>query len=149
MHILSENFTYLKEKASERVLISILDTLADHETPHSHAAIVALTIIREWQITESIYGQATIPDYSHRFIWPTTMSIAPHSPDTIINHYTRVRKSLNESNLVWSIFYKIITKIIQISACPLSKIDIIVSNSRDNQILDTVLKLLNPECNSQ
>ena len=143
MNHLSTDFIYFRKRASERVLISILDTLASRPTAHTHAATVALVVIREWQIAESVYGEIDVPKYRHRLIWPSTMTIAPRSPDTILNLYKKVRISLAESPMVWCLFYEVISRIVQKGNCPLVQINKFVKFGQE-EVLSIVMDILKP-----
>lgn len=137
---LKNSLDYLKIASSERVLMSILDTLSDHASPHRYPSIVASSVLREWQFTLSAFSPKDA--YGHHFIWPTTMTVAPHSPDTVMNHYERVIAAVSDSKLVLEIFREIIKRIIEHGNCPLVTIGNLIGRCFADEVMAIIDKCL-------
>lgn len=139
---LHDDFWYLVARSSERVLMSILDTLCDHRARISQAAIIAMSILREWQITCSVYRE--IDKYEFSWIWPTTMTIFPEIPDTVLNHYRRVAKGLRCDPLVWIMFYEVYKRIVKTKHVPLKPLAKFLDGPSKLNLLGEVTNILRP-----
>jgi len=94
---LREHRWYILNKASKRVLISILDTLADD--PRTQAAGTAAVVFLQTELLASYTSQCMEPIESGEG-WTI-------HPDTTVNFIGRLRSILFWQPLLWLIFYKI------------------------------------------
>ena len=142
---LNNNIWYFKNRASIRVLLSILDTIANHRGHQSHIATLATSIIREWQISLSVYME--IESYDSKNIWPTIRTINPVWPDTIKNHYSRVAKSLSSEPIIWLLFFEIYQNIAKTENMPLKSLDRLLksaAHSSPRKLLKRTTNMLRP-----
>ncbi len=115
--LLHRHYWYYLHKGSERVLVSLLDTICDGDTHDRHAALTALTVFRDWHIVLSAYEP--IKTFKTKVLWGTIETVVPRNPDFVKFHFERLRRGMAESPIVWMLFHTVYERIVASGNCPI------------------------------
>ncbi len=136
-----DNYWYLLENSSIRVLMSIIDTFADVSPRLSEESGATLCSVA---FRKELFAHTTMTpknQWDNKPIWPTVSPTIPRYPDAMRQTEARIRKILFRTPAIWFIYICIMRRIINSK----TSIAVYLNNfDPDVKLVNTCLKLLVP-----